>query len=160
MEVLIALNLRGFSLREKIQAFTLKAAVCKSTPQPTEHNKTAIIYTAREMRDVIKWNAKKNYYIDEITRLLNGSINENIIKDISTHFWPMFPFYTSWKKPESQGPPGDYWGYKLGILGRNGYSVVFESHLNAASYWINIKNCKPYDKRNVNAAIKLLKNNI
>ena len=70
----------------------------------------------------------------------------------------MFPFYTPLKKPESQGPPGDFWGYKMGTLGRNGYSVVFESHLIAASYSTNIKNCKPYDKRNVNAAIKLLKN--
>lgn len=63
---------------------------------------------------------------------------------LTTHFFPMFPFYTSWKDQKSRIFSDLFKGYKIGILGRNGlirlgisFSSVIFIHLKNVNIWIS-----------------------
>ena len=70
---------------------------------------------------------KQHIVLLKLWRIADTSFNKQIQKAICafeiaipltlTHFWPMFPFHTPWKHQKTEGRN---WGYKLGILARNG----------------------------------------
>ena len=83
---------------------------------------------------------KQHIVLLKLWRIADTSFNKQIQKAICaipptlTHFWPIFPFYTLWKHQKTEGRN---WGYKLGILARNGLQDKKFTHLRKFNHFLS-----------------------
>ena len=83
---------------------------------------------------------KQHIVLLKLWRIADTSFNKQIQKAICaipptlTHFWPIFPFYTPWKHQKTEGRN---WGYKLGILARNGLQDKKFTHLRKFNHFLS-----------------------
>ena len=67
-----------------------------------------------EEKSDINWIKLQQFFVNETIALPNFSLEHSLI-----HFRPIFPFYNPWKHQKNLFSDF-FWGYKMGLLTRNG----------------------------------------